>query len=125
MSKELVFALREAAPDIEKEYCSPYGQLVDTAADLIEQQASVIEQMREALEELKDLMEDVYQGNYHPDSFTTQPARNALALQPSPEILEARDKRVAEACAKLVETDVTHANDMADLIRSGEWRKHL
>lgn len=33
----------------------------------------------EALEELVDLMEDVRQGEYIPDSFTTQPARIALA----------------------------------------------
>lgn len=33
----------------------------------------------EALEELIDLMEDIRQGEYVPDSFTTQPARIALA----------------------------------------------
>jgi hypothetical protein len=33
----------------------------------------------EAAQELVDLMEDVYAGNYTPDSFTTQPARLALA----------------------------------------------
>lgn len=33
----------------------------------------------EALEELVDLMEDTHQGEYIPDSFTTQPARIALA----------------------------------------------
>ena len=33
----------------------------------------------EALEELVDLMEDTYQGEYIPDSLTTQPARAALA----------------------------------------------
>ena len=33
----------------------------------------------EALEELIDLMEDIRQGEYTPDSFTTQPARIALA----------------------------------------------
>lgn len=32
----------------------------------------------EALEELVDLMEDIRQGEYTPDSFTTQPARISL-----------------------------------------------
>lgn len=35
-------------------------------------------QLAEALEELIDLMEDTRQGEYIPDSFTTQPARIAL-----------------------------------------------
>lgn len=34
----------------------------------------------EALEELTQLMEDVWLGDYSPDSFTCQPAREALAL---------------------------------------------
>lgn len=45
------------------------------------------------------------------------------ALQQSPEILDARDKLVAEACAKVVEEYVE--NTTADLLRSGEWRKHI
>lgn len=32
----------------------------------------------EAAEELADLMDDVVTGNYKPDSFTTQPIRNAI-----------------------------------------------
>lgn len=35
--------------------------------------------MLEALEELTELMEGVIQGDYKPDSFTTQPARMAIA----------------------------------------------
>ena len=34
--------------------------------------------MREALEELANLMDAVVEGEYQPDSFTTQPARRAL-----------------------------------------------
>lgn len=37
-----------------------------------------VTQLVEALEELIDLMEDIRQGEYVPDSFTTQPARIAL-----------------------------------------------
>ena len=36
--------------------------------------------LREALSELTELMEGVYTGDYHPDSFTNQPAREALSL---------------------------------------------
>ena len=38
-----------------------------------------VAELVEALEELVDLMEGVYQGEYIPDSLTTQPARAALA----------------------------------------------
>ena len=48
---------------------------------------------------------------------------SARHIQPSPEILQARDERIAEACAKVVEEYVE--NTTADLLRSGEWRKHV
>ena len=41
--------------------------------------AKLVEALEEALEELVDLMEDTRQGEYSPDSLTTQPARAALA----------------------------------------------
>jgi hypothetical protein len=41
------------------------------------------QQMEEALSELADLVEAMLEGEYTPDSFTTQPARMALrALEP-------------------------------------------
>lgn len=40
--------------------------------------AMLVDELVEALEELVDLMEDTRQGEYIPDSFTTQPARIAL-----------------------------------------------
>ena len=43
------------------------------------QPAPDVEALAEALEELVDLIEYVRQGEYYPDSFTTQPARIALA----------------------------------------------
>lgn len=43
--------------------------------------------------------------------------------KPSTEILEARDERVAEACAVLAEHEEHHC--FAQEIRSGEWRKYL
>lgn len=38
-----------------------------------------VEELVECLDELTDLMEDVKNGEYKPDSFTTQPARIAMA----------------------------------------------
>jgi len=35
-------------------------------------------ELLEALEELCNLVDDIIQGNYKPDGFTTQPARNAI-----------------------------------------------
>lgn len=32
-----IIALRDAAPSVEREYCSPYGALMNTAADMIEE----------------------------------------------------------------------------------------
>lgn len=40
--------------------------------------AAPTQNWREVLEELADLMDDVRSGNYAPDSFTTQPARELL-----------------------------------------------
>jgi hypothetical protein len=40
---------------------------------------NVHDELLEALEELVDLMEAVRTGEYKPDSFTTQPARAAIA----------------------------------------------
>lgn len=55
-------------------------------------------------------------------------ADEALAIQPSPEILQARDEQVAEACAKIVNpsslTYITRG-DALTAIRSNEWRKYL
>lgn len=54
----------------------------ETTRDLLEELAATsktVEIMREALEELADLMDDVRAGEYKPDSFTTQPAREALS----------------------------------------------
>ncbi len=61
------------------------------------------------------------------------PARSTLLNASSPEILQARDKRVAEACAKLVNRFIsgdgilndTWVHEIEDEILSGEWRKYL
>lgn len=48
-------------------------------ADTVEARLAAAEAMAEALEELRDLMNAVYEHEYDPDSFTTQPADAALA----------------------------------------------
>ncbi len=40
---------------------------------------AMAERLAEALDELRDLMEGVREGDYRPDSFTCQPAKQALA----------------------------------------------
>ncbi len=56
MSKELIFALRDAAPQVEKEYCSPFGLLIDSAADALESQAREIEELKSTpLDKREDL----------------------------------------------------------------------
>ena len=64
--------------------------------ETIAQQAAVIEQMREALRHY------AYRAGQD-----WQIAREALALQPSPEILQARDEWVAEAQGKAVSNLIT------------------
>ena len=80
--------------------------------ETITQQADVIEQMREALRHY------AYRAGQD-----WQIAREALALQPSPEILEVRDDKVAEACAKVL--DARWDDAAAIEIRAGEWRKYI
>lgn len=58
----------EGAPVPDNSPCSVCGQ----------KSTSDVSVLIEALEELVDLMEDTRQGEYIPDSFTTQPARIAL-----------------------------------------------
>jgi hypothetical protein len=45
----------------------------------------VLDKVREALEEAVDLFNAIREGEYKPDSFTTQPLREALSLLPGKE----------------------------------------
>ena len=83
--------------------------------ETITQQADVIEQMREALRHY------AYRAGQD-----WQIAREALALQPSPEILQARDEQVAEACCKVVDAHYDECEPWLDseMLRA-EWRKYL
>lgn len=99
------------------------GMLRVRYGNTIAQQADVIEQMREALAN--------HSGNYKLTKAECKVINEALALQPSPEILKARDDKVAEACASVIDTHLnrsTYSTSLAealDQLRSGEWRKYL
>ena len=102
----------------------------------VAQQATVIEQMRNALHLAANNMNYVGAKNW-------DVIANALLLQPSPEILQTRDDRVAAACAEMLRNkelpfeidawveatkrDVSSmtALALAALVDSGEWRKYL
>ena len=87
----------------------------------MDKQAAVIKQMRDALHLAANNM--TYVGARNWDVIA-----NALLLQPSPEILQAQDERVAEACAKIVDPrSLNHITrgDALTAIRSGEWRSYL
>lgn len=51
----------------------------EQAAAKLRQQHALIVQMAEALSELAELVELIRSKDYTPDSFTTQPAKTALA----------------------------------------------
>lgn len=100
--------------------------------ETIAQQAEAIRMKDEALslamigldESWEELNEDRVEG-----------MRKDLAIQPSPEILQARDERVAEACMNAVkQLNETRYNNECDRsvtwecaiqISSGEWRKYI
>ncbi len=108
---------------------SDLSKYVSTLEETIAQQAEAIRLKDEALKYINRLDDDLdflSQADYDVVS-------NALAIQPSPEILQARDERVAGACANLVNRFIsgdgilndTWVHEIEDEILSGEWRKYL
>lgn len=65
------FARSESARDVAQEVVRVWNE----HDALVEQRDS----LASALSELADLVDEIREGNYTPDSFTTQPARIALA----------------------------------------------
>jgi hypothetical protein len=61
----------------------PMGQVCHACSHPVSAPPSAPVGVVEALSELVDLMQGVIDGEYKPDSFTLQPARAALAQQPS------------------------------------------
>lgn len=88
--------------------------------ETIEQQAEAIRLKDAALEHVVGM---------HLSMVTSKLCRAALAIQHSPEILQARNERVAEACAKLTAYLPVgcglEGRTIAEAIRAGEWRKYL
>ena len=78
-----------------------------------------IEQQAEAIEKLRDHIELSLEFCDEEGFCVRDNLENALAIQPSPEILQARDERVAKACMNSVTWEC------AIQISSGEWRKYL
>lgn len=139
-------ALKEQVAQWETEYngCSA---LLNNAERTIETLEETITQQAEAIR-LKDVLlsEIAKQIPEKPDYWSScgqcernaGDAEDALALQPSPEILQARDERVAEACKAACENErlgeiigdsdqayenaITHCSQAID---SKEWRKYL
>ncbi len=102
---------------------------VETLEETIAQQAEAIRLKDAALEKIAC----IGNGDSHGNSIGNCLAIDALAIQPSPEILQARDERVAEACAKVAapkvglrydDYNLTIRNGTVKAIRSGEWRKY-
>lgn len=71
-------------PDLEKFTCNStfYSIALEEYADFKEKQVdsltAKVEGLTDSLSEAIDLMEDVRTGRYKPDSFTTQPWKQAL-----------------------------------------------
>ena len=88
------------------------------------QQAEAIRLKDAALEKIAC----IGNGDSHGNSIGNCLAIDALAIQPSPEILQARDELVAEACAKAViayNGGQCDAHVLASQLICGEWRKHI
>lgn len=118
-SKDIdIAALKEQVAQLRIEADFNFEQYQDAGRLMFERQA-VTEQQAEAIrlkDEALSLIVERFIG-WH------TAAKEALVIQPSPEILQDRDERVAEACAKTYEQ--AFYMNKAEAIRSGEWRKYL
>lgn len=105
----------------------------------VETQAAQIEKLREALEycldDSRQVLHDMKEkwGTYkvrqqqHQADYIRM-AESALSLPSNHEaILQERDNRVAEACAKVFVSrgEILATDETASIIRSGEWKRHL
>ena len=88
--------------------------------ETIAQQAEAIRLKDAALEKIAC----IGNGDTHGNSIGNCLAIDALAIQPSPEILQARDERVAEAISTSMSTELD-SEFFIEKIESGEWRKYL
>ena len=77
------------------------AHLLDRANETIAQQAEAIRLKNAALTVAEDFVDRHSEKWYASGQRDLQQIREAMLIQPSPEILQARDKRVAEACSKV------------------------
>ncbi len=92
--KEQLAQLRIEA-DFNFEQYQDAGRLMFELKEVTEQQAEAIEKLRDHIELSLEFCDE--EGFCVRDNL-----ENALAIQPSPEILQARDERVAKACMNSV-----------------------
>jgi hypothetical protein len=128
-------ALKEQITNAKYNYLGAMGDCKQYE-ETIAQQAEAIEKLRDHIELSLEFCDE--EGFCVRDNL-----ENALAIQPSPEILQTRDDRVAAACAEMLRNkelpfeidawveatkrDVSSmtALALAALVDSGEWRKYL
>lgn len=134
-TREQVVQWANKASSNPMEYHITFATLArsDLEATIVDQ-AKQLEEMAEAVHVLRDALI-----NHQKLTRPIEKSMQALALQPSPEILAARDQRVAEACARYVEPPVDlEDRDLlggqegrqllegtAEAIRAGKWREFL
>ena len=145
--RELVTVIGVARSDLEAIIAEQVKEIEDIKGgmayrnNLVGRLESERDQLRKQLEELAEairvkdalLSEIAKQTPEKPNywSSCSQCERNSadaedvLTIQPSPNILQARDQRVAEACAKMFDGDSEWVMDIPKMIRSGKWRKYL
>ena len=103
------------------------AHLLDRANETIAQQTEAIRLKDEALLNLLSVIDSEAYPTIQNNGY------DAVARQPSPEILQARDARVAEACANLVNRFIsgdgilndTWVHEIEEALRTNEWRKYL
>ena len=113
-----IAALKEQITNAKYNYL---GAMADCKQyeETIEQQVEAIRVKNVALRVAQLYLD----GNCHSHKTVS----SALAVQPSPEILQTRDEQVAEACAQYVYAmgGTKGSVLLAEMLLSGEWRKHL
>jgi len=121
-------ALKEQVAKLELKNRASVPALVHLTAaqqETIIQQALVIEQMWKALDRIANSrvgqVDSIAQELFNREDW----AREAAALQPSPEALDTHNIKIAEACAAAIADWSDIPLGVVGAIRSGEWRKYL
>ena len=113
--------------DFNFEQYQDAGRLMFELKEITEQQVEAIRLKDEALLNLLSVIDSEAYPTIQNNGY------DAVARQPSPEILQARDERVAAACANLVNRFIsgdgilndTWVHEIEEALRTNEWRKYL